>query len=63
MRFNARYMSRAHVIPFKGGALPVVNGYWRTIHADNVNEANKKARRYERKGYICVGITQDEGGE
>lgn len=47
MAFKSRYLHRRNEKP----------EYYRTIHADTLNEAIKQAERYTKKGYICVGIT------
>lgn len=31
--------------------------YWRTVWADQVNEATKKADRMAKKGFRCVSVT------
>lgn len=53
MTFIARYIHRRGLDP----------DYWRTIHADTLNEASKEAERYTRKGFIMVGLTQKEGAD
>lgn len=35
--------------------------YWRTVHADTINEAAKIAKRYARKGYRLTTVYQHEG--
>ncbi len=47
MKFNAEYR-------YKHDGMPT---YYRTIFADSINEAMKRAERYAKKGYICARIT------
>ena len=49
MRFRAKY------ICITTERLP---DYWRSVDADNVNEAMTIARRYVRKGYMLAGVMQ-----
>lgn len=53
MTFTAHYMHRRHEKP----------DYWRTVAADGLNEAQKLADIYTRKGFVCVGIKQQLGKE
>lgn len=48
MTFKAKYA-------FKDGAAV----YWRTIHADNLNEAIRRAESYANRGYIMLKVVQD----
>lgn len=45
MKFTARYMHHRHEQP----------EYFRTVHADSINEAIKLAERFTRKGFIMAG--------
>ena len=47
MTFKARYIHRRQQAP----------EYWRTIQADNLNDAARIAERYAKKGYIMVGVS------
>lgn len=51
MTFTARYIHRR-------GAEPE---YYRTVHADTINDASKEAERYTRKGFVMVGLLKKEG--
>ena len=46
MSFKARYTSYCGK-----------HEYWRTIYADNINEAIKMADRLARKGYVVIKIS------
>lgn len=35
--------------------------YYKTVHADSINEATKLGERYKQKGYILETVTQKEG--
>ena len=48
MRFKAHYFSQLTV---QGDR----KDFWRTIDADNLDEATQLAKRYRRKGY-CLGV-------
>lgn len=45
---------RARYIPRRDKTLPE---YWRTIREETLSDAIKQAERYTRKGYLCVGVT------
>lgn len=48
-------MFRAHYINFKTKA-----EYWRTVWADGIHEAVMLSERYTKKGFLCVGVTQEK---
>jgi hypothetical protein len=47
MVFKARYIHRRQEAP----------EYWRTIHADTLNQAVTLAEKYTRKGYILCNLS------
>jgi hypothetical protein len=51
MTWIARYVDRARQKP----------DYFRTIHADSLNEAIKIAELYTRKGYLFLSTKQKRG--
>lgn len=50
MRFKGQYSKIAG---------DVVDNYFRTIDADTLHEADKIAKRYERKGYRLISLKED----
>lgn len=48
----------AHYIPLHADAANVRQDYYRTIHADNLREADTLARRYQRKGFRLITLVE-----
>lgn len=61
MQFKAKYRSLKPTWVLDDS--PEHDYYYRTIHADSVNESLEIARRYCRKGYVLVIAKQDLGKE
>lgn len=54
MKYIAHYIQKAPNVLQMGAENQIE--YYRTIHADSINDAIKTSERYVRKGYICTGV-------
>lgn len=54
MKFIAEYLNQ------KGSASDLPSEYYKTVWADELNEATKQAEKWQRKGYILSTVKQGD---